>query len=57
MDQCSYRHVIPPAITVNPSNQPAHDLELGLKALQGEVLTGQRPGTIITNQATTVETH
>jgi hypothetical protein len=29
MDQCS-QHVIPPAITANLTNQPAHDLTLEL---------------------------
>jgi len=57
MDQCSNRHAIPPAITINPSNQPAHDLVLGLEAQQQTVLTSQRLGTIITNQTTTVESH
>jgi hypothetical protein len=57
MDQCSNRHAIPPAVTINPSNQPAHDLVLGLKTPQQTVLTSQRLRTIIINQTTTVESH
>jgi len=57
MDQCSNRHVIPPAITINPTNQPAHDLAVELDVLPRVVLTGQRLGTIIANQTTTVEPH
>ena len=46
MVQCS-RHVIPPAITVDLTNQPAHDLDLELNAQLGIVLTGQWLGTIL----------
>ena len=35
MDQCS-KHVIPPAITANLTNRPAHDLTLELNAQQNE---------------------
>lgn len=33
MDQCSKWHAIPPAITINLTNQPAHDLGLELEVL------------------------
>jgi hypothetical protein len=47
MVQCS-RHVIPPAVTADLTNQPAHDLALGLKRVQqSTVLTDQRLGTIL----------
>lgn len=46
MVQCS-RHVIPPAITANLTNQPAHDLGVGLNAQRQRVLTDQRLGTIL----------
>ena len=46
MVQCS-RHVIPPAITANLTDRPAHDLDLELNAQRCEVLTGQRLGTIL----------
>jgi uncharacterized protein YoxC len=42
------KHVIPPAITANLTNRPAHDLALGLNTQRRTVLTGQRldPDTI-----------
>jgi hypothetical protein len=46
MDQCS-QHVIPPAITADLTDWPAHDLDLELNAQRREVLTGQRLGTIL----------
>jgi hypothetical protein len=46
MVQCS-KHVIPPAITANLTNRPAHDLDLGLNTQLFTVLTGQRLGTIL----------
>ena len=46
MVQCS-QHVIPPAITANLTDQPAHDLDLELNAQRRKVLTGQRLGTIL----------
>ena len=46
MVQCS-KHVIPPAITANLTDRPAHDLDLGLNAQLGKVLTGRRLGTIL----------
>jgi hypothetical protein len=46
MVQCS-KHVIPPAITANLTNRPAHDLDLELNAQARTVLTGQRLGTIL----------
>jgi hypothetical protein len=44
MVQCS-KHVIPPAITANLTNQPAHDLVIGLNTQRRKVLTGWRLGT------------
>src|SRR5262249_57326725 len=41
IDQCS-RHAIPPAITGGPASWRGHDLELGLSAQPGTVLTRQR---------------
>ena len=46
MVQCS-RHVIPPAIKVDLTDQPAHDLALELEVLRQTVLTGWRLGTIL----------
>jgi hypothetical protein len=46
MVQCS-KHVIPPAITANLTDRPAHDLGRELNAQRHEVLTGQRLGTIV----------
>ena len=46
MVQCS-KHVIPPAITANLTNRPAHDLDLGLNTPPKTVLTDQRLGTIL----------
>jgi hypothetical protein len=43
MVQCS-KHVIPPAITANLTNQPAHDLVIGFNTQRRTVLTGQRLG-------------
>jgi hypothetical protein len=48
MVQCS-QHVIPPAITANLTDRPAHDLDVELTTLRGAVLTGQRLGTILTD--------
>jgi hypothetical protein len=56
MDQCS-RHVIPPAITADLTDQQAHDLALGLHAQRHKVLTHWRLGTILTNSARTVDPH
>jgi hypothetical protein len=50
MVQCS-QHVIPPAITADLTDRPAHDLDLELNALRREVLTGQRLGTILTDHS------
>ena len=49
MVQCS-KHVIPPAITANLTNQPAHDLVVGLNAQLRRVLTDRRLGTILLAQ-------
>jgi hypothetical protein len=56
MVQCS-QHVIPPAITADLTDQQAHDLGVGLNVQRQEVLTHQRLGTILTNQARTVDPH
>ena len=57
MVQCSW-HVIPPAITANLTNQPAHDLDVGLNAQPRRVLTDRRLGTILLAHANrTIETH
>lgn len=57
MVQCS-QHVIPPAITANLTDRPAHDLAVELDALQTQVLTGQRLGTILTDHsARMINTH
>ena len=56
MVQCS-KHIIPAAIEVNLTNQPAHDLDLVLLALSQRVLTDQRLGTILTPKVRTVEPH
>ena len=48
MVQCS-RHVIPPAIQVNLTDQQAHDLDLGLNAQRHTVLTCRRLGTSLTH--------
>jgi hypothetical protein len=53
MVQCS-KHVIPPAIQVNLTNQQAHDLGLGLNAPRTEVLTCRRLGTTLTDSAAEV---
>jgi hypothetical protein len=47
MDQCS-QHVIPPAITVNLTDQQAHALNPDLNDQAFSVLTRQRLGTILT---------
>jgi hypothetical protein len=57
MDQCS-RHVIPPAIQVDLTNQQAHDLAVGLDVLCRKVLTCQRLGTISPhNRSEVVDPH
>lgn len=57
MVQCS-QHVIPPAITVDLTDRPAHDLGVELHAQRTEVLTGQRLGTILTDHSVrTVNPH
>ena len=56
MVQCS-RHVIPPAVQDPLTDQQAHDLEVGLNAQPGTVLTHQRLGTILTNKGETVDPH
>jgi hypothetical protein len=43
MDQCS-RHDIPPAVRGDLTDQPGHDLDLGLEALEHVVLTCWRLG-------------
>jgi hypothetical protein len=43
MVQCS-QHVIPPAITANLTDRPAHDPELELDVQPHKVLTGRRLG-------------
>jgi hypothetical protein len=48
MVQCS-QHVIPPAITIDLTDRPAHDLVIGLNARARGVLTGRRLGTILTD--------
>jgi hypothetical protein len=48
MVQCS-RHVIPPAIQADLTDQQAHDLGLELNALSLVVLTCQRLGTSLTH--------
>jgi hypothetical protein len=50
MVQCS-RHVIPPAVKVDLTDQPAHDLGVGLEALRAIVLTAWRLGTILTRKS------
>jgi hypothetical protein len=50
MVQCS-RHVIPPAITANLTDRPAHDLDLELNAQRDKVLTGRRLGTILADHS------
>jgi hypothetical protein len=57
MVQCS-QHVIPPAITANLTDRPAHDLVVELNSLRREVLTGQRLGTILHDSSrSTVDPH
>ena len=56
MAQCS-QHVIPPAITANLTNQPAHDLDLGLNAQRETVLTDQRLRTILHQGNKMVDPH
>jgi hypothetical protein len=43
MDQCS-RHDIPPAVRGDLTDQPGHDLDLGLEARERVVLTCWRLG-------------
>jgi hypothetical protein len=56
MVQCS-KHVIPPAVQVDLTDQQAHDLDVGLNVLAPTVLTHQRLGTILTPKGQTVEAH
>jgi hypothetical protein len=56
MVQCS-RHVIPPAITADLTDQQAHDLGLGLHVQRSEVLTTWRLGTILHINQRTVDPH
>jgi hypothetical protein len=57
MVQCS-QHVIPPAITANLTDRPAHDLAVELKAQRRKVLTGRRLGTILHDRSNqTVDPH
>lgn len=53
MVKCS-RHVIPPAIQANLTNQPGHDLDVGLNAPAMSVLTGQRLRTSLAHSSTEV---
>ncbi|WP_188584456.1 hypothetical protein [Egicoccus halophilus] len=46
MVQCS-KHVIPPAIKVDLTDQPAHDLAVELEVLRHTVLTDRRLSTIL----------
>jgi hypothetical protein len=50
MVQCS-KHVIPPAITANLTDRPAHDLGVKLNAQRRKVLTDRRLGTILTDHS------
>lgn len=56
MVQCS-KHVIPPAITIDLTHRPAHDLDLGLNVQPHTVLTGQRLATILDPKVRKVEPH
>jgi hypothetical protein len=56
MVQCS-KHVIPPAIEGPLTDQPAHDLEVGLDVQDRRVLTGWRLGTILTPKSEMVDPH
>lgn len=57
MVQCS-QHVIPPAITADLTDRPAHDLDVELNAQRQGVLTGQRLGTILTDRSDRmIDTH
>lgn len=47
MVQCS-RHAIPPAIEVDLTDRPAHDLGVELETLRTVVLTDKRLGTSLT---------
>ena len=49
MVQCS-KHVIPSAIQGLLTDQPAHDLAIGLDVQEQRVLTDRRLGTILTHQ-------
>lgn len=53
MVQCS-KHVIPPAIQVNLTDQQAHDLDVGINSLRTPVLTCWRLGTSLTDSAAEV---
>jgi hypothetical protein len=57
MVQCS-KHVIPPAVQVDLTNRPAHDLVLELQAQRATVLTNRRLRTILNHQTIEmVDTH
>jgi hypothetical protein len=56
MVQCS-RHVIPPAIKADLTDQQAHDLGVGLHVQRNQVLTGRRLGTILTTISEKVDPH
>jgi hypothetical protein len=57
MVQCS-KHVIPPAITANLANRPAHDLELGLNTQRVPVLTNRRLRTsLLAHASPLINTH
>lgn len=56
MVQCS-RHVIPPAITADLTDQQAHDLGVGLQVRRKAVLTCWQLGTILPINRRTVDPH
>ena len=56
MVQCS-RHVIPPAVPADLTDQQAHDLEVGLDALARRVLTCWRLGDSLAQPGNAVDTH
>lgn len=56
MVQCS-RHVIPPAIQGPLTNQTAHDLALGLKALERRVLTARWLGISLHQSQRLIDPH
>jgi len=53
MVQCS-KHVIPPAIPIDLTDQQAHDLDVELQTRGPTVLTCQRLRTSLTRQASQV---